>query len=219
MTVALPDLGVARSEIAALDEYLLGSITIEPPDTMSTTELIAVRAYLILAHATIEEFIEGCFFQYLEACSKIDSDGRAHSGAFLSILQLASDIGGQLKNSDRSPKAVAEKIPGLYREKVISANHGVRKRNIEKLARGAGFSWNEFEESCPGLITSCDTLGAKRGETAHVSSAAMSDDGLQQQLYPRDVRRYIGDAVQGVEELCTFLLRSLGSQFAMPSTG
>lgn len=217
MSVLLPDIDIARSEIAALEGYLLGSIEVHPPDALSANELIAVRAYLLLAHATIEEFVESCFVQYLRACSEIDENGRAHPGAFLSILQLADDIGGQLNNSVRSPKLISEKIPGLYRKKFVDVNHGVRKSNIKRLAIGAGLSWGEIEESCSGLLTSCETLGAKRGATAHISAAAVSDDGLSQQLYPEDVRRYTNDALRGVDDLRTFLLQSLGSHIASSS--
>lgn len=218
MTVALPDLKTAQTEIGALEDYLLKSISVQPPDALSTGQTIAIRAYLILAHATVEEFIEGCFTRYVESCSQIDSVGRAHSGAFLSILQLAADIGGQLKNSERSPQAVANRIPGLYKQKIVAPNHGIRKHNLEKLARGAGFHWPEFEESCADLVSSCETLGAKRGEIAHISAAGISTDGVQQQLYPDDVRRYADDALQGVDQLCKFLQSSFGSETTSPQS-
>lgn len=195
------------SEIAMLDEHLLSVVYAEAPEVLSVKERISIRAYLIMAHSAIEEFIELCFSQYVKECAVIHEDGRTNAETYLAILQLSDDLKGQIKVSDRSPQRIIERLPGLYYTKYIKPNNGIKEKDISSLARGAGLSSMDLEDACPSLMSACDTLGAKRGEFAHLSILGENSGvaGVQLDVYPTDVRVYIENAVAGLGELVEFL--------------
>ena len=205
-------------EIQALDDFLLSPIKVAAPDPLTDGELVALRAYVILSHAAVEEFVEVAFTVYVRECLTQDAQGMVSPAVYLTLLQLAEDIGGQLSRKvDRTPAAVIGRIPGLYEAKFIVPNHGVREGNVQAMALGAGLPWQVVEDACPSLIPALSTLGARRGEVAHVSTFGprSGSTGVRQVSYPSDARRLTAEVLSALPELLTLLASGLASPSAI----
>jgi hypothetical protein len=200
------DLATLRAEIAALDAYLLASVKTVAPDTLPTDEATGIRAYLILAHAAVEEFVEAAFEQFVSEALLPDPNGRVSPGLYLTLLQFSGEIGGQLQRSRRAPMAVVKMLPGYYTTKVLNPNNGVKPANVQTLALGAGLDWPAFEVSCSGLLPTLSTLGSRRGEVAHLSAVPVTPGrGVRTTLYAADVRSIVGAVMGALPELLNHL--------------
>lgn len=203
----LADLEVLQSEVAVLDRALLGTVVVQPPDDLSQHERIAIRAYLILSHAAIEEFTEACFRDYVRATLRIDDAGMVSAGMYLALIELADPIKGRLQRSVRTPEQVLALFPELYQAK-LSANNGVRRHHLQAISQAAGIDWLLFEDSLDLLVQALETLGTKRGGIAHVSTAVhpgTNGGGVVEELLPPNVREYVGDALRALPSLIQFL--------------
>jgi RiboL-PSP-HEPN len=198
-------LDILRDEVAALDELLLTPVATTPPDPLSLKERIGVRAYLVLAHGAVEDFVERCFSTYLETAAQLDNQGRVLPGVYLTMFHLRGDLEKQIKKTDRTGELLLNRLPPLYAEKVVKPNNGIRRSNIQNLCQGAGLRWLDFESTCASAVSALDTLGAKRGSVAHVSTVAESGGGVQQELYPTNVREWVGDVVLALPDMLTYI--------------
>lgn len=207
MTGEFPNLKSLTDEISSLDKFLLEPIKTEAPDPMKVDEIIGIRSYLLLSHAAIEEFIEYAFLSYIGACSSIDENGRAHVGSYLAILQLADYINGQNSKNTKSPDKILGSVPGLYESKFIRPNNGIKEKDIQKLALGAGLPWSEIENACASLIPACETLGSKRGAIAHssINGTLNSRSGIVSNLYPKDARSFTNSVLSNMSPLLAHL--------------
>lgn len=198
-------LDVLRDEVAALDELLLDPVTTTPPDPLSLKERIGVRSYLVLAHGAVEDFVERCFSSYVENASQIDEDGKVSPGVYLAMFHLRNDLEKQVKKADRTGEVLLGRIPPLYKEKVVGPNNGVRRPNVQNLCQGAGLRWGDFESACDAALAALDTLGAKRGSVAHVSSVAEVDAGVREELYPGNVREWVRDVITALPDMLAYI--------------
>ncbi len=196
--------------MATLNSYLLVPITSVAPD-LSEGELIAVRAYLVLSHAAIEEFIEAAFLTYVRECTLADDRGRVHPGTTLALLRLADEIRGQIPKAQLRPAEILSRIPPLYQLNVLRPNHGIKPDYIQTMALGAGLGWPEFEAACPNLLAALPTLSSARGDIAHLSSLGLSADGagLRITYYPEDARKKTGAVLTSIQEFIDHLASTL----------
>lgn len=209
--VVLGDLAALRGDVGTLDSTLLNAVIHQAPDPLAPNEEVLIRAYLLLAHAAIEEFVELAFSEYLADALVPDASGRVSPGLYLTLLQLSDDVSGALSTrASRTPQAILSMLPGLYKSKVVDPNHGIKADHVRKLAVGAGLDWNLVEAACPKLIPAMTTLGARRGEVAHVSSVRPTRPaGVQQTNYPADARKLASDVLDHLPELISHLSASV----------
>lgn len=198
-------LDVLRDEVAALDELLLAPVGTTPPDPLSLKERIGVRSYLVLAHGAVEDFVERCFSAYLESAARLDDDGRMLPGMYLTMFHLRGDLEKQVKKVDRTGEELLRRLPPLYVEKVVRPNNGVRRNNIQNLCQGAGLRWLDFETACARAVSALDTLGAKRGSVAHVSSVAEAITGVQEEIYPPNVQEWVENVVDSLPDMLDYI--------------
>lgn len=197
-----------REGIEGLDRMLLESVSSEPPDPLTFVESVAVRSYLLLAHATLEQYVEQAFVTYADSALCLDANGRVGPGMYLTAVTLAGEIAGQLKADARTPVAVLEKLRHLYAKKVVDPNHGVKRLNLRNLCLGAGIDWVAFENDCASLIAALDTVGARRGSIAHSFDPSPAGIGVTPLLYPQNVREPVEAALNTLPDLDSFLARA-----------
>jgi hypothetical protein len=173
-------LEVLRERESRLADALLPSMP-EAGDTLAADEQFKTHAYLMLACALVEEHIESLFGAYVAERAAIN-DGRVHE-CFISLTaRFSGDLIGQ--NSGRLPTAQAAlpTLVGLYSTKVIKANNGVKRQNIETLAKPLGLG--DRLDMCEELFTPLNTLGAKRGAVAHLGV-------VTEEITPVDARNFV----------------------------
>lgn len=205
VVVTTANLTTLRDEVDALDKLLLAPVTSSPPDPLPLSERVGVRSYLLIGHAALEEFVESCFAEYVNDSLALDENGRVDPGLYLSVLELREDLEGQVKRDIRTPSALLEKVPGLYKSKICGPNNGVRRKNLMRLAQGAGLDWVQFESACEKLVVALDTIGSERGRVAHTSATPTPGQGVTAELYPQNVREFVNNAMDELPSLVTYL--------------
>jgi hypothetical protein len=191
----MADLAVLGGHESALAQALLPDDP-EPTAALEPRSRFLVHAYLVLACATIEEFIEGCFEEYVAKAS--DSDTEGYAGCFLTLAaRFADDLSGQHGGS--APPA-AEAIPvlrALYLSKVVSRNNGVKSRHLAALSKPLGLQ-ARLEAECEDLLVPADALGAKRGAVAHLGT-------VDEVIRPAEAREMVENVIDNLHLLLRLL--------------
>lgn len=194
----MADLNALSQNENALAQALLP----DDPDltsALSQEKRFLTHAYVILACATIEEFIEGCFSEYVAQASGSDAFG--YEGCFLTLAaKFADDLVGQHGGAIPAAVDAVPVLRGLYSSKVISPNNGIKRRNLESLAKPLGLC-SRLEEECEDLLGPADVLGGKRGAVAHLGT-------IDEEVRPAEAR----EMVKNVMDQLPLLLRLFGLQ-------
>jgi hypothetical protein len=190
----MPDLeGLRKNENDLADALLPPDVDLTQPLDARATFL--TRGYLVLACATIEEFIEECFDDYTERA--LDSSSGSVSGCFVFLaIRFADDIGGKSKLSSNLTHR-CKALRGLYVSKVVRTNNGVKRDNLRSLARPLGLL-DRLESECEELLSPADTLGARRGAVAHTGT-------VNEELRPAEARKLVSDVLDELPLLLTLL--------------
>lgn len=201
-----------EDQLVHLDATLLGSVTTQFPDPLSESEKAQVHAYLVLAHAVLEEYIESVFSRHFDRlCSWLSAD-----------LVPAECV--------RFSFAVAEMIPSAsvsYRKRItfdlirglgrtefqarLNRNHGLKARNVENLAQLVGVEWVRLESTLNSNLADLNTLGSKRGAAGHLSPYTEKVTSISTSDGPDDVRRWVRDgreAAVAIERYLDSLVRA-----------
>jgi hypothetical protein len=190
----MPDLARLRENEDALAAALL-------PEDADVTEPLEPRtqflthAYLVLACAVIEEFVEECFDAYVDIA--LAASEASVSPCFVPLAtRFADDLKGQTSTIPSSTKA-CPMLRGLYTSKIVRPNNGIKRKNISALARPLGLL-DDLEASCEDLLVPADTLGSRRGTVAHLGTVAT-------ELRPSDARKLVADVLDKLPLLTALL--------------
>jgi hypothetical protein len=203
------------TQLAFLDETLLARVATQFPDALNDAERAAVSAYLVLAHACVEEYIEDAF--------------RLHFGSVMNMArwplvpmavgEALLAVGLSLPEAKRAPYR-SRTLIGMtkagsthYEHVVVGANHGIRTGNLKKLAEGCGVNWQEFEAVLSSRLADLDTLGAKRGEAGHLSPFSSKQLAVSAQAYPDDVRGWVEAGRDAAVAVRAYLSEVVDGQF------
>lgn len=181
------------AQIELIDALLLSRVKTEFPDPLTDEEKVAVNAYLVLAHACIEEFLEDTFMAHMRRLIDLMDQPlipREVAGLFLAFGTIIPEK-KRTPYAQRTSAGLANLASGLYKAGTVDMNHGVKTDKVRKLAEGAGVSWPEFESALAGQLGDLDTLGAKRGEAGHLGPLTMKATTLSRQDYPDNVRGWV----------------------------
>jgi hypothetical protein len=161
---------------------------------------LRIRAYLILAHSGIEEIIEN---QVLAAVREAvgNHDSTPPAVALALVAKYADDIIGQNAGKVPAPRAISQKLPGLYESKVIRPNNGIRRKSIVTMCRPLGIELDELSSDMDEPLRALDTLGAKRGAAAHSLRGA-----AQQVIHAHEAREWVADALTALDQLLPVLI-------------
>lgn len=121
-----------------------------------------LRGFVLLCHAEIEDYLESIASLLLDNAYKLWLRKR------LANFTLTSFLLRFKKEFDHTLTIDNEiyQLKKLYLEE-ISRNHGIKQDNIRKMFKPLGYKINDFSSA---LIAELDSLGASRGEIAHVAS-------------------------------------------------
>ncbi|MBY5826330.1 MULTISPECIES: hypothetical protein [Rhizobium] len=133
-----------------------------------------IYSFAVLAHATIEEYIENEVLLIAKtARDKFNASGHV-SVPLLAMLcrREGSEIGFSddvFSISGQKQLATVVSTSFIQCESRIGKNHGVRKPNVAKMFMSIGFPPSG---ACEAVLSSLDAFGHKRGEYAHKSPTA-----------------------------------------------
>lgn len=190
----MPDVNFLRQAEAELASAVLP----EDPGSvkqLTTREQLLTRAYLVLACALVEDFVEGCFLDYVK--NSLGSKDGLVSGCFVSLaVKFGDDLVGQV-NTIPSAAVAAPMLVGLYTSKVIHPNNGVKRKNLETMAKPLGLR-DKLEDECDDLLGPADTLGARRGSVAHTPA-------VSEEMRPSQARELVTDVLERMPLLTAML--------------
>ncbi|HEV3002645.1 MAG TPA: hypothetical protein VGW75_18050 [Solirubrobacteraceae bacterium] len=195
------------AQIKLIDARLLSAVTTAFPDPLTDEEKVAVNAYLVLAHACIEEFLEDTFLEHVQRLIDLMDRPlvpREVAGLFLAFGTIIPEK-KRIPYAKRERAGVANVALTLYKASTIDMNHGVKPAKVRTLAEGAGVSWPEFESALAAQLADLDTLGAKRGEAGHLGPLTMKATKLSRRDYPDNVRGWVHDARDAGLAIRTYL--------------
>lgn len=121
-----------------------------------------LRGFVLLCHAEIEDYLESIALLLLDNAYKLWLKKRLSNYTLTSfLLRFKKDFDHNLTIDNE-----IYQLKKLYLDD-ISRNHGVKQDNIRKMFKPLGYNINDFSSA---LISELDSLGASRGEIAHVAS-------------------------------------------------
>lgn len=175
----MPDAGLLQAHEADLAEALLPDDP-DPSEPLGDSDRFRTHAYLVLACAVIEEHIEMAFRDFVATCAARD-DG-AVAGCFVTLAAKYGDLLTGQKLATTAATAVPT-LEGYYNSKLLKPNNGIKKRNLDALARPLGLG-TKLEDECEELLSALDALGAKRGAVAHLGT-------VEEEIRPGDARALV----------------------------
>lgn len=189
------DAAQLRENEADLAEALLPEDP-DPTEPLPQKAGFLTHAYLVLACAIIEEFIENCFEQFVVDATAAAGD--SYAGCFVTLAaRFSGDLIGQHAGALPPARIAAPVLQGLYSSKVVRVNNGLKRRNVEALAKPLGLL-SEIEDKCESLLGPADALGAKRGAVAHIGN-------VTEEIRPHEARALVSEVLDNLDSLIKVL--------------
>ncbi|GAB3523558.1 HEPN domain-containing protein [Arthrobacter monumenti] len=200
-------------QIAHLDETLLTNVTIQFPDVLSERDRAVTHAFLVLAHAVLEERLEDIFQKHFDRLASwlgyktIPVETARLAFAVCDWLPERLVVGYKQR---ALPQLISQ---GARKEfiRLLSSNHGLKSSNVESLSKLVGLDWKDFEDALTAELADLDNLGAKRGAAGHLSPYTDKVTAITANNDPDEIRQWVQagrKAVEAVEQYLDDLLRS-----------
>lgn len=201
--------------LARLEMVFLPKQKVAPPATYSDDELTSAKAYLVFAHAELEDYLEACCRQKAAcALEALVTSGTAgitalslvsHFGVSLSVAsdivkyqerytKLAPDFPNHNPNVTRPLLARLKDAVSAYVEQ-CHKNNGVKEKDLLQLLIPLGISPFEMD---PAWIAEMNAFGVDRGSHAHRGLSGVqqiTDPFLSQQRMMRILNGPPGSAL------------------------
>lgn len=163
-----------EKRIRQLEKRLLPSTS--ATGSYSELQLDLVRGYRLLVHAEIEAYLEDKARLCANESLRRFKAGRKPTTVVMNLLAFHSPQKGVSQRQIREIYAsgaihaqeMAAQATTAY-NRVVSLNNGIRESNILQLLLPIGFLHSEIDST---WLSTTDSFGAKRGETAHTSIRA-----------------------------------------------
>lgn len=156
-------------------------------DNITPQQEDLVRAYRLLCHAEIEDYIEGLATKLLEDGVQIWNEKRVANYNIASLFICSEKIE---RNFDITQKA--NQLFSNYRN-IIKGNHGIKEENIKKIFVPLGYKIDDFDNV---FISDISSFGTSRGQVAHTSASTQT----QQALNFDDEKLKVDHIVEGLIE-------------------
>lgn len=177
-----------------LDSTLLSSVTTQFPDPLTESEKAQVHAYLVLAHAVLEEYIESIFSRHFDRlCSWLGADLVPAECVRFSYAVAEMIPSGSVSYRKRNTYQLIRSLGRKEFQSNLDKNHGLKTGNIEKLAQLIGVDWMGLEDALNSYLADLNTLGSKRGSAGHLSPYTEKVTAISISDGPDDVRRWVRD--------------------------
>jgi hypothetical protein len=164
----------------------------------SAAEIDKTRAYIVLAHAEIESYLEDMTTSVLDAAKRRwqtgQSAGRCVSALFMyqeKKYEPPRSLSRQA--SDATFGAAVMKAIDSHEEYVSKNNHGIKERNILRLLLPIGVPEIDLD---PLWLGTMNSFGSLRGVVAHNSARR-----VQTPPDPATAQRAVTDALSGLLQI------------------
>jgi hypothetical protein len=160
---------------------------------MSAEDAVRVDAYLVLAHAGIEEYLESYLLNLVDEAMTF-ATSQAVPTCF---LHLAIRYATELANTSPVPVGVhaCSAARGLYDNRAIKPNNGIRTSHLKAMCRPLGVDFSSsVEDAYPDTVRALETLAAKRGSRAHGTERY----GAAEDIYPNPAVQMVEDVLSGL---------------------
>lgn len=202
-----------HGQLDHLDAVLLSQVTTEFPDLLTDEDKATSHAYLLLAHAVLEEQLESIFEAHLDRllgwlCADMVP---------LEVVRLAFAMPEWFPKS----KTVTYKkrfLPGYMKQardefaRLVRQNHGLSPDNVHDLAKLIGLDWDSFDTELTTHLMALKTLAVRRGEAGHLSPYTEKAVKLTRQDYPDNVREWVNGGRDAVLAVRSYLDRLMTQQ-------
>ncbi|MGW9419386.1 HEPN domain-containing protein [Cellulosimicrobium funkei] len=195
-----------EAQLKHLDGALLSTVKTQFPDPFSEEEKAQIHAYLVLAHAVLEEYLEFLFeqhFQRLASWLEADRVPAECLGLVFAVAQYKMDNPVPYRKRD-----VAGLVAGLGKKefhRLVRSNNGLKTSNVEGLAKLVGVRWEPLERELNLVLSDLDTLGVKRGAAGHLSPYTEKTTDISLSDGPDDVRKWVEDGRKAIEAISKYL--------------
>lgn len=195
-----------KEQLDHLDRVLLTTVSTAFPNPLTDEEKAATNAYLVLAHAVLEETLESAFERHFRRlASWCSSDMIPFETARLLFAMrewLPESHVSTFKRRDLIGTIRAAEKPYLSS---VRANNGLKPNNVEHLAQTVGLDWVRFETTLNSQLEDLRTLGTKRGDAGHLSPYTEKAVVLSRQDYPDNVREWVYAGRDAVIAIASYL--------------
>ncbi len=186
--------------MAEIEATLLSGVSTSPPDPLTTRERTLTRAYLLVAHAILEERIEGIFLNHFARAREVIASGTSIPAGLLSYyaaaLEWKRDIPTYAKRQWLG--FMSSPVADEYVASEVRENHGLKSDNVQDLAKLVGVEWAAIDDAADVQLAALTTLGAKRGAAGHTSPFTSPAQAVAEEEYPANVREWVDQAVRTV---------------------
>ena len=142
------------AQVELLDSMLLSAVATEFPDPLKDPEKVAVSAYLVLCHASVEEYAEQVFLRHFDRLSELCQFPVVPPSAARLSLAVGITLPEKMRASykSRTLKGALEAGRNNYVNSYVDTNDGLKERNIRRLAEGVGIEWGVVESGLVGQL-------------------------------------------------------------------
>lgn len=189
-----------------LDITLLGTVVNQFPDPLTDAERAQVHAYLVLAHAVLEEHLETIFLTYFDTlCSWLSEDLVPVECLRFTYAVTQQIQPGSVAYRKRDTIKTLLALGRAEFEKRLTQNNGLKTQNVESMASLVGFDWPTFEAAFNIELADLDTLGVKRGAAGHLSPYTSRVNAIAASDGPEQIREWVNNARVAVEAIARYL--------------
>jgi len=160
----------------------------------SEAQLDDANAFILLAHAELEEYIE-CLASAV--CDALVNRVKANRYDSVTSVFLMRTIASSRQDTF-VPLEVALEGQGRH-QKTVRANNGIKDKDYRKLFDPLGV---DVEALNSDIMSESDTFGAKRGRIAHLGFQA----GIQHNVNPYEERELIKLLLEHLKEFDTSII-------------
>jgi hypothetical protein len=155
-----------RSQVSLIEKTYI-TFAYDPLGNYSRENLLNAASYLLLIHAELETYIEGCVRRAIRASEKGWTKNRRTCRPLVASCLFSSKSATPDKHSTKDELGGFVTSALKNAEAKLSGNHGIKEHNIIPLLHVIGFP---VEKADPILIAELDAIGSIRGDHAHNSA-------------------------------------------------
>jgi hypothetical protein len=163
-----------------------------PPDnpagSYTDREKDQIHAYIVLAHAEIEDFLER-LARYIADRARRDSTPPLCAPVISRLILYKS-----ARSKEKIDAVSTDSVSGAveYFENILEQNNGVRSENLFRMFMPLGLTHDDFDAV---LMQNLDAFASHRGGIAHTAAR------LQQGSSPSNEKRKVENIVSGLSHL------------------
>lgn len=178
-----------KTRLKELEKHYVKSFYDKDPFELKPRQIDLARGYRVLCHAEIESYLEEMAKDLLKYA--ID-EWKENKKVTLTMTAMLT-----FQRPEKTDKlgTMFNQAAINFKRQVIEGNHGIREQNIKKLFRPLGVDIDDLDSA---WISTIDSYGSKRGETAHTSARTQNTIDLQTEK--RDLE-HIVEGLETLEEL------------------